>query len=283
LATSVKIDISIGQCQTVQVEPSVSLMINGKAVTSRQLDVLVAVDEEGSQNRAAERLGISTPVLHRYLGQLEERAGTPLTETTRRGTTLTREGRALVREFMALKGRARSGESVTVGCTIITEELLLSVLSRMDSGGDYDLIISDDARNLKDFRAGLMDLVVLDDPLYAYEFEEATWVEVAEDHLVHVQKGDNYMRFMYGAQRIGFRHLDVMGIDYNIIGTTRSLTDLVRSGLSFFINHSYVARKGIRLKSSTSTQMLKHKIMAMLSEESPEVDRLVTEMRKRSL
>ncbi len=267
----------------MQVEPSVTLLINGKKVTARQLEVLVAVDEEGSQNRAAERLEISTPVLHRYLGQLEERAGTPLTETTRRGTTLTMEGRAVVREFKALKGRARSGESVTVGCSIITEELLLSVLSGMGSGGDYDLIISDDARNLKDFRAGLMDVVVLDDPLYAYEFEEARWEEVADDHLVHVRRGDNYMRFMYGAQRIGFRHLDVQGMEYNIIGTTRSLADLVRSGLSFFINHSYLARKGIHLRSSTSNQMLNHKILAMLSEESIEVERLVAEMRKSRL
>jgi len=267
----------------VQIEPSVSLLINGRTVTARQLEVLVAVHEEGSQNRASERLGISTPVLHRYLNQLEERAGVPLTRTSSRGTRLTHDGRAVVREFQALKGRASSGESVRIGCTIITEDLLLSVLSKIDSKGTYDLIISDDERNLKDFRAGLMDLVVLDDPLYAFEFEDARWEEIADDYLIHANKGENYMRFRYGAQRIGFRHLESVEETYNIIGTTRSPSGLVRSGLSFFINQSYAARKGIKIRTHTSPHLLMHKILAMFSEESPEVHRLISEMRRRRL
>jgi len=109
-----------------------------------------------------------------------------------------------------------------VGCSIVTEDLLLSVLSRIDTSGPYDLIISDDERNLKDFRAGLMDIAVIDDPLNVYEFDDARWEEVAEDQLIHVNKGSKYMRYRYGAQRIGFRHLESEGMEYNIIGTVRS-------------------------------------------------------------
>jgi molybdate transport repressor ModE-like protein len=267
----------------VQLEPSVSLRINGKSVTARQLEVLVAVQEEGSQNRAAERLGISTPVLHRYLSQLEERAGTRMVITSKRGTRLTREGRAVVREFLALKGRARSGESVRVGCSIITEDLLLNVLSRIDSMGPYDLIISDDERNLKDFRAGLMDVVVLDDPIHAFEFDDARWDEIAEDYLLHINRGERYMRFRYGAQRIGFRHLESVGKDYQILGTVRSLPMLLRPKVSFFLNQSYAAKKGIELKTSTHPQLLMHKIIAMYSDESKEVGRLINEMRRKRL
>jgi molybdenum-dependent DNA-binding transcriptional regulator ModE len=280
---AVKLEISIGRCQSVQIEPSVSLVIGGKKVTSRQLEVLVAVYEEGSQNRAARRLGVATPVLHRYLTQLEKRAGTPLTITSKRGTRLTREGRAVIREFMALKGRARSGESVRVGCSIITEDLLLNVLSKIDAMGPYDLIISDDERNINDFRAGLMDVVVLDDPIYAFEFEDAKWEEVAEDYLIHIKRGERYMRFRYGAQRIGFLHLESIGKEYEILGTVRSLPMLLRPKVSFFLNQSYAAKKGLELKTSTHPQLLMHKIIAMYSDESREVERLINEMRRKRL
>ncbi len=278
-----KLEISLRACQFVQIEPSVSLLINGEVITVRQLEVLVAVNEEGSQNRAAERLGISTPVLHRYLKKLESRADAPMITTSPTGTELTREGRAVVREFMALKGRTRSGESITVGCTIITEELLLSALSNMDSEGVYDLIISDDERNLKDFKAGLMDIVVLDDPLYAYEFEDARWEEIAYDHLMHFHMGRSYLRFKYGAQRIGFRPLESQCEPFSITGTTRSLSNLIRSGLSFFINQSYASRKGVDIRSRTPPHLLGHKIYTLFSEQSAEVDRLVAEMRRGKL
>jgi molybdenum-dependent DNA-binding transcriptional regulator ModE len=283
LIIAVKLEIWIGRCQCVQIEPSVSLMIGGKKITSRQLEALVAVYEEGSQNRAARRLGIATPVLHRYLTQLEEKAGAPLTITSKRGTKLTREGRAVVREFMALKGRARSGESVRVGCSIITEDLLLNVLSKIDAMGPYDLIISDDERNIKDFRAGLMDVVILDDPIYAFEFEDAKWEEVAEDYLLHIKRGEKYMRFRYGAQRIGFLHLESVGKEYEILGTVRSLPMLLRPKVSFFLNQSYAAKKGLELKTFTHPQLLMHKIIAMYSDESREVERLINEMRRKRL
>jgi len=267
----------------VQIEPSVSLRINGSTVTSRQLEALVAVHEKGSQSGGAKRLGISTPVLHRYISQLEARTGSKLVSTSRTGTRLTGEGRAVVREYIALKERAYSGESTVVGCSIVTEDLLLSVLSRIDTSGPYDLIISDDERNLKDFRAGLMDIAVIDDPLNVYEFDDARWEEVAEDQLIHVNKGSKYMRYRYGAQRIGFRHLESEGMEYNIIGTVRSLPMLMRSNLSYFVNQSLVEKRRLRLESSTPPQLLSHKIFAMMSDEGMEVQRLVRALKRRKL
>jgi len=265
----------------MEIEPSFSLRINGVSVTSRQLDVLIAVYQEGSQNGAAERLGISTPVLHRQLSQLQGRVGARLVQTSRTGTSLTREGRALVREYQALRGRARSGESLLVGCSIVTEDLLLLALSNLGDG--YDLIISDDERNLKDFQAGLMDVVVVDDPLWVYETEDVLWEEVAEDYLVHVDRGNRYLRFMYGAQRIGFRHLEGGGREYFIEGTTRYLPSLIGSGRSFFVNHSLLARKGYKLRTATDPSLLTHKILAMMVERSREVERLMGELKARRI
>ncbi len=263
----------------MNLEPTVSLRINGKPVSKRKLEVLEAISQEGSQNRAAERLGISTPVLHRYLNTLESEVGETLVRTTMRGTKLTGEGKAVVREFSALKKRAEKRESVVIGCTIITQELLNSLLSRVARGNEYALIISDDERNLEDFKAGLMDLVILDDPLYVYEYSGPTWEEIGEDYLIHVDRGSKYLRFKYGAQRIGFKHLAASGKDFTVQGEVRSIPFLLKSNLSFFLNHSIAVRKGLSLRSATPPALLKHKIIA-LYDDTHRVNMLVEELKK---
>ncbi|MDD1771216.1 MAG: LysR family transcriptional regulator, partial [Methanomassiliicoccales archaeon] len=156
------------------------MRVNGVALTPHQLDVLLAVYRQGSQRKAAEQLGLAVPVVHRYLAQVEAKCGATLLITTPRGTELNEEGKDIAQEYAALIERMRLGESTVVGGTIITEELLMTVLSRLDSEAKYDLVISDDERNIKDFKAGLMDVVLLDDPLAAYEMEEVEFEEAAE-------------------------------------------------------------------------------------------------------
>lgn len=263
----------------MEIEPSVSLRINGVTVTVRQLEVLAAVYSEGSQARAAEKLGISTPVLHRQLTQVQKRIGSRLIESSPTGTRLTPEGLHVVREYFALLERTRSAESTVVGCSIVTEDLLLSALS--DLGDGYDLIISDDQRNLKDFRAGLMDVVILDDPLYVFDMDDAVWEEVAEDYLIHVNRGRRYFRFRYGAQRIGFRHLDSINVDYTVEGTVSYLPSLINSQHSFFLNHSLAVRKGYNLRTSTDPSLLTHKILAVMVERTEKIDRLLKVLRER--
>ncbi|MFP4170035.1 MAG: LysR family transcriptional regulator [Methanomassiliicoccales archaeon] len=265
----------------MRLEPFASLLINGHTATRKQLEALEAVMEEGSQNRAAERMGISTPVLHRYLGQLEAKAGTWLVRSTPIGSVLTPEGQETVREYRAMRRRLATRELPVVGCSIITEDLLLSTLSRMST--DYDLIISDDGRNLRDFSSGLMDLVVVDDPLYVYDMDGVEWEEVGEDHLIHVDRGSRYIRFRYGAQRIGFRHLEVNGRPYTVERTVGHLPTLIRSNLSFFVNHSLLVRKGIGLRSDTPAKYLRHKILAVMADRGPDTSRLVRELRKEVL
>jgi molybdenum-dependent DNA-binding transcriptional regulator ModE len=267
----------------MEIEPVVSLRVNGVALTPHQLEVLLAVHRSGSQRKAGEKLGLATPVVHRYLNQIERKAKTRLMTASPMGTVLTEEGEKVAMEYLALLERMKQGDSVVVGCTIVTEELLLSVLSRLDAEAKYDLIISDDERNLKDFKAGMMDVMVLDDPLFAYELEDANFEEVGEDRLIHVEKGSGYMRFRYGAQRIGFRHLEASGKAFKVEGTTRSLASMVRSNLSFFVNESLALRKGFRLASSTDPGLLTHKIMAMFHEPRSEIEWLLRELRKERL
>lgn len=264
------------------IEPSVGLLVGGRRLTKRQLEVLAAVHREGSQNRAAAKLGISTSVLHRYVSQMEGKVGRPLVSTSPVGSELNELGLRIAQEYEALETRMRRGGAAVVGGTIVTEQLLLNALSNVDRDGNCDLIISDDARNLRDFKAGLMDLVVLDDPLYLYDLEDVIWQEVAVDRLVHVDNGPLYARFMYGAQRIGFRHLDSINAHYEVDGKYRSLAMLQRSGRSFFINESLVLRKGIKLRSATDPARLEHRINAVYRTETDMVRKVVDAMRHES-
>ena len=267
----------------MEVEPVVSLRVNGVALTPRQLEILLEVYRQGSQRKAAEALGLAAPVVHRALSQVESKAQVRLLEASPSGTSLNQEGRLLAREYAALLERMRPGDSVVVGGTPVSEDLLMSALSRLDGEARYDLIISEDERNLRDFRAGLMDLVVLDDPLNAYESEGTSFEEVASDRLLHVDKGKGHVLFRYGAQRIGYRHLEGAGTSYAIEGSTRSLAQLLRSGRSFFVNESLALRKGLRVSSSIDPKLLEHKIMAIFYQERSEVVRLLRELRRERL
>lgn len=267
----------------MDVEPVVSLRVNGVALTPHQLEVLFAVYKEGSQRKAAERLHLAVPVVHRYLAQIEAKCRTKLLTASPLGTELNQDGLLLAREYSALLERMRTGGSVVVGGTMVTEELLLNVISRLDNEANYDLIISDDERNLKDYRAGMMDVVLLDDPLAAYEMEDVQFEEVAEDRLLHVDRGPAFVRFRYGAQRIGFRHLDSVGFKYSVEGTARSIGSLMRGNRSFFINESLALRRGLKLTSATDPVLLKHRILVLFGRTSPEVEWLLRELRKERL
>ncbi len=62
----------------------------------RELRALVAVAEEQSVTRAAQRLFLAQPALSRQLQALERRLGVPLLERLPRGVALTEAGRALL-------------------------------------------------------------------------------------------------------------------------------------------------------------------------------------------
>jgi DNA-binding transcriptional LysR family regulator len=260
--------------------PKVALEVNGADLTSHQLEVIYAIYRYGSQRSAARSLKITTPVLNRYVRQIEAKTQLKLAESTPTGTVLTTDGEMIAREYSALQARMAKSTSLVVGCTIITEDLLLSSLSRIDPEGKIDLIISDDQRNLKDFHARMMDLVVLDDPLYAFDESEVQFEEIGFDRLLHIDRGPDYLRFLYGAQRIGFKHLEATGRTYRVERTERSLAFLVRSNLSFFVNESLAARKGLKLKSDTDPRLLRHEIIALYHEDRTDVSSLLLELKK---
>jgi len=161
----------------------------------------------------------------------------------------------------------------------VTEELLMSVLSSMNT--DADLVISDDVVNLRSLRKDETDVVILDDPVHIYDDDSLQWQEVSQMRMIHADKGTSYIRYRYGAQRIAYKHLDMSGKEYTIDAETMSLPELLDSGKSFFVDEILLIRKGIRIHSSTDPSLLKHSILAVFKKNTEETERLVSELIRR--
>lgn len=231
-----------------KVQASLAVQVNGHALTERQSQAVLSLYLNGTQRAAARSLGISAPVLCRHLRQVEAKAGAPIMDCGARGTVLNEIGESIAKELLALQGKLRERQQLAVACTPLTEELLMQALNAADPQGKADVIISDDRHNVTDFQAGLLDLVLLDDPIHAYETEGGGWEEVGSDRLLHVRKGDDYASFRFGPQRLGFLSLHSDNIPYRVVRTYSSLGALIRSGHSYFVSEGLMVRKGHRPK-----------------------------------
>lgn len=263
----------------IKVEPS--LIVGGVRITNRQLEVLAAVDSEKSKTAAARKLGISAPVVHKYMAEAEAAVGRKLMLSTPRGTHLTPEGEALLNTYLAMEFRCNYDRPFTVSCTPVTEELIMSVVS--EAGIDASIVVSNDLNNIASLKGGLTDLVILDDPQYLFDLDEFQWAEVGYMDMVHVDRGKSYIKYRYGAQRIAYSHLDSLGVDYSIDSETHLLSDLIDSGKSFFVDEYLLLRRGIRLKSDTDKRLLRHSITAIYRPGAPGITKVVRMIQKRHI
>jgi DNA-binding transcriptional LysR family regulator len=230
----------------VQVQASLTVQVNGHMLTDKQAKAVLALFLNGTQRAAARSIGISAPVLCRHLRQVEVKAGAPIMECGARGTVLNELGESIAKEQLALQGKIRERQQLAMACTPLTEEMLMQALNAADPHGKADVVISDDRHNVTEFQAGLVDLMLLDDPIYAYESEGASWEEVGSDRLLHVRKSEDYATYRYGPQRLGFLSLEAEGRPYRVVRTYSSMGALIRSGYSYFLSEGMLVRKGHR-------------------------------------
>ena len=148
-----------------------SQVINGRKVSVRQLEALLAVQEEGSQTAAARRLGISVPVVHKYIRAVEEAVGAPVLRTTPAGSSLTEEGERVAALARSMGHRCETERGFTVCCSPVTEDLTMSVLSSLKIQG-ANIVVSDDEYNIRMMREDRADIAIIDDPLYLFDAEE---------------------------------------------------------------------------------------------------------------
>jgi len=269
----------------MKILPLVSLLIDDKRLSIRQLEALSEISKTRSQTQAARILGISTPVLHRYIKRGEEELGFSLIQTTPTGSMLTPKGIEIVKAYKRyLKATLPPNRNMAIGCSVITQYLLLESLAPLEEdGGLFDIYIGDDETNRRLLELGALDLVIFDDPLYVYEYEgDAVYQDIAFDTLYHIYRGESYSRFRYGAQRIGFKHLRSENIEYRIDNNTSGVVPLISAPRSYFINQSMVRRMDLGLTSHTPPRTFNHAITAMILNERVELYTLAQEMKKRA-
>jgi DNA-binding transcriptional LysR family regulator len=255
------------------------VQVDGHQLTQRQAEAVLALYLKGTQRAAARSLGISAPVLNRHLRQVESKLALPIMDCGPRGTTLNQLGEGIAKEQMALQGRSKERERPAVACTPLSEDMMMQALNTVDPKGESDVVISEDRRNVADFKAGMLDLIILDDPLYAYESEGGSWAEVGSDRLLHVRRGTEYALYRFGAQRLGYRYLESIGEEHRIVRTYSSLTSLMRSNYSYFISEALVAKKGQRPRSDTDPSLLPYSILCLHRDGMPFVDGMLKALR----
>lgn len=257
-------------------------VINGKAVSARQIEALEAVGKAGTQAAAARALGISAPVLHKYIAGIEDAAGVPVLETTPAGSVLTAEGRRILEEAAEMSCRCDMGRGFTVCCSPVTEDLMLSCLSAAKIEGSH-MSVSDDAYNIRMMREGRADLAIIDDPMFLFDAEEFQMEEIGYMGMVFIDRGPSFIQYKYGAQRVAYMYLESEGREYSIDATTFSLAELIGSSKSFFVDEFMLTRRNLKMKSAVDPKMLRHSVTAIYRDDTDEVRRVLKAVRSRNL
>lgn len=266
----------------MDISVQISQTINGKSITSRQIEALLAVAETGSQTAAARKLNISVPVLHKYIGIIEDAAGEPILETTPAGSKLTAAGEEIVDNACVMTRRCNEERGFTVCCSPVTEDLMMSVISSVKIKGT-NLVVSDDEYNINMMRENRADMAIIDDPLYLFDAEEFQMEEIGYMGIVFVNNGPSFIRYKYGAQRVAFMYLDSEQRQYTIDSETFSLPELLGSNKSFFIDEFMLTRRNLRLKSAVDPKLLRHAITAIYRTESRNVTKMMNAIRLRNI
>ena len=252
---------------------STSLIINGHTITERQIEVLRCIHETGSKNSAAKKLGISPPVVHKYMESIEKGTGIILLNSTPGGTELTADALKIIETADMMESRCTVSKKFTVGCSPVTSDLIMMGFSASKVKGE--VIITNDAMNVKMLKDGIVDLIILEDPIFLFDLDKYHWQEIGHMDMIHVNNGPDYIKYKYGAQRVAYEYLEAAGDEYNIISETHNLDDLLNSGCSFFIDEFILMRKGIKLMSATDKKLLRHSITAVFRKETKCADRLL--------
>lgn len=256
-------------------------VVNGHPLTHRQVEVLEAIRAEGSKNAAAKKLGISVPVVHNYMKSIEESTGVKMLESVPTGTRLTEDALRILDVTAMHRHRNEAVRKFTVSCSPVTEELIMSAFSAAKIKGD--IVVADDLFNIRMLRDGTADMIIIDDPLYLFELEGYMWSEIGYMDMVHVDKGPTYAKYSYGAQRIAYDYLDLTRKEYEVVSEYRTLSDLMASGKSFFVDEFLLLRKGIKIQSSTDPSVLRHSITAVYRRDTKCGEKLLRAIKRKHM
>ncbi len=263
-------------------KPRVIFVSDGVEITHRQMEALAAVNGKGSMQKAAAFLGVSTPVLHKYVREIEQKSDLALITSTSKGSKLTAEGHELLKRFKAYELRLEDPLVLRVAGTLVSQRCLLTAATELsDKGRKCVITIADDESNLRLMDEGRIDCVVLDDAMYAMERAvDVETEEIGSDMLLQKDVGSKYALLTFGAQRLAFRYLAEKGIPYEIARTIHEPSLLNRTDLSYFVNKSLV-RTGIVMEEGAKDQRWsQHSIPALKCTEHEDLTQFLEEARE---
>jgi len=246
--------------------PRVIFVSDGHEITHRQMEALSALKAKGSMKKAAAFLGLSTPVLHKYIREIEEKSGLGIVSSTSRGSKLTAEGLELLDRFRAYELRLEDHSDVLkVAGTVVSETTLLSAATILsDDRRSVQVTISTDEANLHLAEERRVDAVVLDDAMFAMErAPDLPNTEVGSDMLVLRDEGSRFAKLAFGAQRLGFRYLKEKEIPYEIERTIFEPSMIDHTDLSYFVNKSLVRSGRVKAAGAKDQAWSLHTIVAL--------------------
>lgn len=270
---------------TLELRGRAVVVAAGTEITHRQLEALAAIRDGGSMAAAACALGISTPVIYKYVKEAEAKAGAPLVSSSSRGTKLTADGRDLLQVFESMELRLKDQEGLRVAGTLVSERCVLTAATALSAEGvECRVWVSRDEDNLRMLDEGRLDCVVLDDALYAMERADLfEGTEVGNDVLLHRSCGPDHVRLAFGAQRLAFRHLEQRGVEHRVVRTVYEPALLDTTDLSYFVNRSLVRRGVVRASGAREQRWSAHSVMAVPCSEHPALPRFLSEARRAGL
>ncbi|MBU0685265.1 MAG: LysR family transcriptional regulator [Thermoplasmatota archaeon] len=266
----------------VDARPRVVFVSEGQEITHRQMEALAALHEKGSMRKAAEAIGVSTPVLHKYVREIEVKAEANLITSTSKGSRLTEAGLELLRRFRAYELRLKDEDVLRVAGTVVTERCLLSAATELsDNGIACHVTISTDEMNMRLMDEMRLDCVILDDAIFAMEkAQDIQSTEIGSDMLLLKETGSRYARLGFGAQRLAFRYLDEKGIPHDVVRTIYEPTMVDRTDLSYFVNKSLVRNAIVRADGAKDQKWSIHSVIALQCSENENISAFLEEARE---
>ncbi|BDZ70280.1 LysR family transcriptional regulator [Methanobacterium petrolearium] len=268
----------------MEFNPTLNLEINGVKFTYRLFDALETISQTWSQREAAKSLGISHAVLNRRIHDAEHKLGFKLVYTTGSGSGLTRQAISILDKYHQYQKRLQE-ETIPVICGGPISSGLLDVLS-YHYGLKTVIISTDDLNALKMAEKGLVDVLLLDDPVHAF-MHDLDFTPIARDHLVLVSgaqeqpetvqelAGKEFIEIPHSAQRLAWNTLDRLRIDYEIVEVSHSPQNALKrvksnDDLFTFLNSSFIS--GIVSGSNLLAEDTMHIINMIIWNSNPQME-----------
>lgn len=266
----------------VDVRPRVIFVTDGQEITHRQMEALAALHETGTMTRAAGALGISTPVVHKYIHDIEEKADAELIRTTSKGSRLTPRGLELLKKFKAYESRFVDSKHLRIAGTPVSQRCIMTAATELSAEGkDCTVTISADEPNLKLMEEDRIDCIVLDDAMFAVDRAPDTDIsEVGSDMLLLKDVGPKFAHTMFGAQRLAFRYLEEKEIPHEIVREIFEPTMLDHLDLSYFVNRSFVRTGMVKAIGAKEQPWSAHSISALQCTDHEDLTAFLEEARE---